>query len=1417
MPQLIAVPGEGEVEFPDDMDDDAIAGALRSHFTATSDPSPPQLRAPKTIVGELAKGNIMDATSMAGEEVRRAFSGVIGPSEKERSEKSIPFGTNPDGSIKYEYKPLGDRMEREAGLMTPFLKVEPMAHDAADSPAVATGKAVFNTAAGLQGAILSPLGVLLPGTAQTKGLATTGKVVGGAFGVDMLSHVPEQVEQARHGATTGARIEGALGATVGVLAGGLGVAHAAGVKLPGAKAEPIAREIPGGPIEGDAQPVPDVIRVGETPEPLPTESAPAAEASTTGGVTPKEPVPAEAPIATEAPDITATLSSIATGEPVALFHGSPNAELTELSANSSLTTSRQLAEKFATAKGKVYETAAAIPEGSPVRESAQALLEDIQSGKITETEAAKQWASRPNDIRLSESASVKGHPAEAPAAEPVPSSRVDYNKAAQDYNAKGYASSELSNDPAFWQAVEKLNTPTAAPAPAKPIATLHDAPRVKVTTPKGSTMLRVTDSKGRVILEPLTNVNKGANPFSGAGPFKKIEAGIIGSKKEFVPVKGEVAVANAAQESLPSHLRTDPELARVLSGEAVPEGTKMRAPGKPEGGAIFGAGGTRTPSPSAVGSTPLGSKTWIRLPSLAKRLVGGLEREGAADVMARQQNPTGKLLGRMIKKHVDTEQEIYGQNINILNKAMSGIPKSRAKAAFTEVEAYLRAKENARPIPTVSADASKLLKAWGDLAESTGNLARAHGVQVFDPKTGGYRPMGNLGRDYVPRMFNREVERVLTDPQKDPVLFNNLAQAIATHRGVPLDAAANELRGVASRFQGNDFMGNIEMARGEQLPEIFYEYDLRNLAGRYLPNFSERMGQIISYGQRLGTRESPSRPNLWDVARKESEDSGTQEWLRHAEDQAVNLRQRNAFVNGAIRAQTLGNALLLSDPTGTVMRNLTTGMVGTGEVFGARRSLAKVVDAARVQSRMDAKEIGSVRDNIADFLHADQLGHSFVDDAIRSITDKALTWSGYQGSEVFVRTHNGLVASQFAIDAAKELSSGASKPSGAAKEALAMFKRWEIDPEKIKAEGGDWKTGPETRKFIRTAIREMQGGYRFDQVPLWANSTVGRFFYQYGRWGVQRARNLANNVIKPLIGEEFDWHGKKMVRRDVKPLLRTALGAVVLGETFAVVASTLFDKDRKDASLTEIASTMGEDAKLAAGLALERGLNDIIMAGTLGIWGQPVDFFKGIKDQSRLKNPAEPPSLAGVKAVIDLGQAALEQGGKLTTSDLLQFSGQIARGPTNLAKIARNIFDEPLYEAQNDVATLRSAARRWARDSGLDTGSRKKGDFGKSPNAPSYEPVQEALLVGDAQEAKRLSSEFIGSQDDAKKARIAMRASVKSRQPFRAGPYTAETHKRNFMSWAKSHLSKDDFNQASRIQERYVKAARAADLWSEGD
>lgn len=91
--------------------------------------------------------------------------------------------------------------------------------------------------------------------------------------------------------------------------------------------------------------------------------------------------------------------------------------------------------------------------------------------------------------------------------------------------------------------ISGLGSPSKAQGPEQ---TLGLSGQVKVTVPEGATQIRVTDKSGKVSVQPLSNVNKGDNPFQGV-EVKKIEAGIIGKDKKFQPVKGPISVGPGAQ------------------------------------------------------------------------------------------------------------------------------------------------------------------------------------------------------------------------------------------------------------------------------------------------------------------------------------------------------------------------------------------------------------------------------------------------------------------------------------------------------------------------------------------------------------------------------------------------------------------------------------------------------------------------------------------------------------------------------------------------------------------------------------------------------------------------------------------------------------------------------------------------------
>lgn len=876
-----------------------------------------------------------------------------------------------------------------------------------------------------------------------------------------------------------------------------------------------------------------------------------------------------------------------------------------------------------------------------------------------------------------------------------------------------------------------------------------------------------------------------------------------------IPVEEVQRRAAVAKEVLSDKYAEDPL--------ASPEVRKFKSLERPEGGAAGGSGGSR-PKPKPIGTPPSGSTEWLKIQPIYKR--GGFSgiREGASPILqTRQKNPIGKQLGRATDRQFDVEADLTGRMVKDLDAKLKGLSSSEQQAAFDELSAFQREKENGRPTPPLSANAQRVLSGWQDVAEFTGLLAQAKNVKVAD--AGGYRPIRLIGRDYLPRMIQADVMRAIRNPERFPTEFNKLAQEIATQRGISNDEAAAFLNGMAggkARTGTNDFMGNIEVGRQERLPESFYEYDLRKIIPHYINRYAKRMGQIIAYGQRLGPDNAPIQKNLWDYAKAEVRggDTTTAQWLNEAEAQSRNERTLTGVGKLGQRLQTAATGLLLGNPTSTVPRNLLSGLETQAEMFGATRTLGSFKDVLKASERVGAKELGIVRDDLASMLHAEQLpDDSMVDRGIRSVTDTFLKVSGFDASERFVRTINFLSGSSFARDAAAAIK--ANPTSRFAKQAQALFKRLGVDANKIAAENGEWKTGDETQKFIRAAINQTQGGYKFNQVPLWASTPAGRFFYQFGRWGTQRAQNLWENVVKPaFVGTDIMVHGVPMTVRDFKPLARMGIGTVALGEAFGALGKVFFDRDRKDASFTEIQTALSEDKKKAMKLIGGRLINDIIMSGSLGVWGTPIDLATAAKDGSRMKNPAEPPAANMIRSMVGFGSDVWDQGG-VTGDDVKKLALSTVPGPTAVVDSVRNLFDEPKFEAENDVRTLRAAAERFGQDKGMDVEYKGRESSRKTERTPVFTGLRDALLVGDSEKARKVMDEYLKSLPlkERRGAKAAMKSSVKARQPFRVGSFNSAEHKAEFMKWARKNLSAQDVEQITRTQGRYEHTAKALGLW----
>ncbi len=165
----------------------------------------------------------------------------------------------PDGTVRYQVKPLGDRFDRE-GLLAPLAPTEDVIKDfgltptEGESSLTSFGKGVGRGVVSVLNSAESPLAapLLAAGGAEAAALKSVAsgvpsfgavstldstipalnKIAAGAFGVDMATTIPEQVEGLSQAKTPGEIAERGIGLAATGLFSVAGVKHALSAELP---------------------------------------------------------------------------------------------------------------------------------------------------------------------------------------------------------------------------------------------------------------------------------------------------------------------------------------------------------------------------------------------------------------------------------------------------------------------------------------------------------------------------------------------------------------------------------------------------------------------------------------------------------------------------------------------------------------------------------------------------------------------------------------------------------------------------------------------------------------------------------------------------------------------------------------------------------------------------------------------------------------------------------------------------------------------------------------------------------------------------------------------------------------------------------------------------------------------------------
>jgi|GEM_PF-5921731 len=792
---------------------------------------------------------------------------------------------------------------------------------------------------------------------------------------------------------------------------------------------------------------------------------------------------------------------------------------------------------------------------------------------------------------------------------------------------------------------------------------------------------------------------------------------------------------------------------------------------------------------------------------------------GSADILLR--TPGLEFLGTAVRKHVDRARYWQGRMLSPYRAWARRHNRAARRQAQEEFAAYWAKVDHKQdPAPTyatASPAGQQLIDLWKSSAALAQEQNRALQLVVYDDAEQKFRPIGTV-KNYFPRTLKPEVRKVLSDPSTNPKLWQDIVQALIKDGHIQHESEAARFLGQAFRAETKfDHLGNIENARRLRLPALLYDYSL-DAARRYLVSWSERAAQVEAFGQKAGNQGK----DLFDIAQARAINTHTKIYIEAVRQRAYNVTPNDAWARPMAVLNSIATGTMLSNPV-TVGTNLISGMGYNFATLGVRSSLKGLVELRSLQRAAraidDAFERGAIQDDLMNMMEdVHELGSPRLD-ALQKGTNALLTVSGFNASEWFVRAHGYVTARAFLRDALRDW--GQNPTSRRSRLYRAWFERNGMDAGALSAESG---TGPETDRFLRTAINTAQGGYRYDQVPIFMDTPTGRFLFKFQKWGSQAARNFVLNAWNPAISPGMGKDGKSNPRT-FTPLISYLLVTLAVGEGLGTLWEALFGRAPKGASLEEIANTLDEDAGRGLALITDRAWKNMIAAGAFGMFGNYAQMVQDFTARSRFKNPMDPPGLATIKNAVELVMRALEQG-TLTAKDIDDtLAAQLSIYRTSKAAGARalGLVDAEVAFAQDelarqDAAWIGTITRRYADEVGIEARRTSQGRIGKTAQSPTYDAVQRALLRGDVQDARQTVRDYLEQfpNPDARKTALSnLAASVRSRRPIRIGGTPGDAREQLFYQWAEKRLPSQDLSRIREIDERYKRAAQQLGLMKE--
>lgn len=782
-------------------------------------------------------------------------------------------------------------------------------------------------------------------------------------------------------------------------------------------------------------------------------------------------------------------------------------------------------------------------------------------------------------------------------------------------------------------------------------------------------------------------------------------------------------------------------------------------------------------------------------------------------------------LADAIRKHVDRQRMLQGKVTAPFRQWEQRHGRAERRKAEQEFEAYQRKLDQERDpdlvrdlnrgkIRQTGADTGgmssdeyrrqaspagrELIEAWDGIASRVQKRNQALNVMARGAD-GHWKPIGTVTQ-YYPRSLRPDILRALRNPKGNRKAYAELARELYD-AGLIKDAREAQ-QFIQTHFRTEsqfDHLGNIEAARAVKMPTKLYDYTFA-AARRYLMGWTERIAQIEAFGQKT----TKTSKDLFDVAMDRMiGNEPVQEYIDAARKLAYSERSQTVWAKALRLMNTAAAGLQLGNPI-TVGVNLASGLAYNASHFGYMNAMKGFWELRKLGQQInEAHEAGVLLDDLMGIAEDARGSGSKAEEAAAAMTRGLLNVSGYNASETFVRAHGYATAQAFLRQYLKDTGNGQFRR---------FFERNKLNADKLAAENG---TGPETDKFLRRTINDAQGGYRYDQVPVFTDTPIGRFLFKYQKWGTQALRNFMINT-SPLVGRAKDPAAWASAARY---LLTTAL----VGWGIEGAKTALFGVSPRTAGLVEIAKTADEDEKRAWALATQKAWRSMMAAGAFGILGNYVQIATDVAERSRFKNPLDPPGLAAAKGAGELLMTAYEQG-KLTSGDALDFLGkQVSLARVLKAGVARAVeaaggTDNAPRMIQDETTRQKLSwsagiVRRFLDEQGVEATRTQLGRVASSPLLPYKRAVVQAIHRGDLPGGREAIADYLSrlAPQDRKAAQRALESYVATKQPLKVDGSTSAMREA-FIRWAQRRLDTGDFLRLMRMDQGYRTTAKQLGL-----